>query len=158
MASSTLGATMKSVVPSTVLRVAYLAFGGIPALGLAVLCVVFFPGTFRTMGSPDLAIQSDGVFGALILSLAILGTVSGWLAFFAIGTNSAIGRVLHYAAIAGGIFAASYFLFTLPVITSTSVLLAMGPVFVGCCLLFHISRIAQPINPPGLRDEAAQPR
>jgi len=139
---------MKSVVPSPALRIVYLLVGGVPALYLAVLCAVFFPSTFWAAHTPEVPDRPEAMFAILVLALALLGTLSGWLAFFALGTSSRVGRVLHYIAIGGGIFAAVFLLFSLPVITPSNFLLGAGPTLVGCCLLFHLSRVAQPINPP----------
>jgi hypothetical protein len=150
---------MKSVVPSLALRIVYLLMGGIPALYLAALCAVFFPSTFWAVThTPDVQNQPEALFALLVLALAILGTFSGWLVFFAVGTSSRAGRVLHYIAIGGGIFAAVAFVFSLPVITPSNFLLVAAPTFVGCCLLFHLWRAAQPIIPPNLAHKAARGR
>lgn len=139
---------MRSVVPSLNLRVVYLLVGGLPSLYLSGLCAVFFPSALWATYAPEVSDQPKAVFAATILALGILGTISGWLVFFALGTSSRMGRLLHYIAIGGGILAAMFFLFALPLVTLSAFLVFAGPVLVGCCLLFHLSRAAQPINPP----------
>ena len=131
---------MKSVVPSLALRIVYLIAGGIPALCLAALCVVFLPSTFWAAYTPVLPNHLKAALTAALLIVAILGTVSGWLTFFAIGTRSKTGRIIHYFALSGGIFAAAFYLFSLPAITPINFIFGAAPAFVGCCLLFHLSR------------------
>ena len=138
---------MKSVVSSLPLRVVYLLAGGIPALCLAALCVVFLPSTFWATHTPYVPNHLEAMVTTVLFVVAILGTVSGCLTFFAIGIRSKTGRIIHYLALSGGIFAAVFFLFTLPVITLENFVFGAAPAFVGCCLLFHLSRIAQPGAP-----------
>jgi hypothetical protein len=134
---------MRSVVSSLALRVVYLLAGGIPALCLAALCLVFLPSTFWAAHTPYITNHLEATLTTVLFVVAILGTVSGWLTFFAIGIHSKTGRIVHYLALSGGIFAAVFFLFTLPVITLDNFIFGAAPAIVGCCLLFHLSRTAK---------------
>jgi hypothetical protein len=138
---------MKSVVSSLPLRVVYLLAGGIPALCLAALCLVFLPSTFWAAHTSYETNHLEATLTTVLFVVAILGTVSGWLTFFAIGIRSKTGRIIHYLALSGGISAAVFLLFTLPVITLDNFVFGAAPAFVGCCLLFHLSRTVQPGAP-----------
>ena len=131
---------MKSVVPSLPLRIVYLLIGGIPTLYLAALCAVFLPATFWAAHTPGQSHRLEAGLTTVVFVVAILGTISGWLVFFAIGTRSKTGRIIHYLALSGGILALACFEFSLPVITLVNFVLGAAPAFVGCCLLFHLSR------------------
>jgi hypothetical protein len=131
---------MKSVVPSLALRLIYLLAGGLPALYLAALCAVFLPATFWAAHTPGQSNRLQAALTTGVLVVAILGTVSGWLVFFAIGTRSKRLRIIHYFALSGGILAAVFFVSTLPVITPLNFIFGAAPACVGCCLLFHLSR------------------
>src|SRR5450759_1752399 len=100
---------MKSPVSSIALRVLYLLVGGLPALFLSVLCLTFGQDTVWAISHTAGTEQIESVILALVFAFGVLGTVSGWLAFFAVDTSSVTGRTVHPLFISGGVGAAVLF-------------------------------------------------
>src|SRR5450759_1741479 len=100
---------MKSPVSSIALRVLYLLVGGLPALFLSVLCLTFGQDTVWAISHTAGTEQTESVILALVFAFGVVGTVSGWLAFFADDTSSVTGRTVHPLFISGGVGAAVLF-------------------------------------------------
>lgn len=100
---------MKSPVSSIALRVLYLLVGGLPALFLSVLCLTFGQDTVWAISHTAGTEQTESVILALVFAFGVLGTVSGWLAFFAVDTSSVTGRTVHPLFISSGVGAAVLF-------------------------------------------------
>jgi hypothetical protein len=132
---------MNSLVCSIPLRIFYLLAGGLPSLVLAVLCLNFGQATVWAISHTNGSEQIEAVMVTLVFTFGILGTVSGWLAFFAVGTSSVIGRAVHSFFISGGVVAAALFEWqTLQIkgVSLSASLPIIGPAVVGCCLLYHL--------------------
>ncbi len=134
---------MKSLVSSLPLRVLYILVGGLPAHFLSVFCLIFGQDAVWAISHTDGTERVQAVILTLVFALGILGTLSGWFAFFSVGTSSVIGRTVHSIFISGGVVATALFEWdTLQIkgVAVSSSLVIIGPAIVGCCLLFHLWR------------------
>jgi hypothetical protein len=136
---------LNSPVRSVALKIIYFLVGGLPALYLSLLCVVFSPAEIRAVADPNEPNRAEAMVSVVVFALAVVGTGSGALAFFGVGTNTPRGRVAHSLCIGGGMVAAALFAWeTLQVVgvSLTTALFPIVPAIVGVCLLFHMWRAA----------------
>jgi hypothetical protein len=137
---------MKLLVESIPLRVAYLLFGGLPALYLAVPAAIFGQAMWWAAMKPDEDKRLQAAFFAAMMTMGVIGTISGWLAFFGVGTTSRGGRVTHYVCLLSGILSIGFFVW-LAQANKETLLLAAGPLIVGIALLAHLRSAAQQAVP-----------
>ena len=138
----------------------YLLAGGLPALFLSALCLNFGQATVWALGNTSGKEQLEALLLALVFAFGVFGTVSGWLAFFAVGISSLVGRAVHSFFIIGGVVAALLFEWQslqIKGVLFSSTLVVVGPAIVGVCLIFHLWRNTQPVIQAGLPQKRGSP-
>jgi hypothetical protein len=125
-----------SQLESRFLRLMYFGFGGIPALFLAIYATVFIEPLITNLISGRDQITSSNLSSLAWHSSGILGTLSGWLVFFGVGTGSVLGRAVHTVLLCLGMASALWLAWLIRDIGLP--ILPILPAIVGVCLVLDL--------------------